>query len=153
MSLHRVGLAGAAVDMKTFHELGTAWRQEAAQLKDKLVKYALRKGMKQFVPTNDAHVRELLYEILKCPVYATTKGGEDAVDKFNLQRIQKEHKKLPVIDQLVAFNKADKLASTWYGVEGKNSKSVSSLIRPLGADGAAELGLLHNWIFPLRTRT
>ena len=157
MSLHRVGLAGAAVEMKTFHRLGKEWQQEAAMLKDKIVKFALRKGMEQFSPTNDNQVRELLFDKMKLPSYGKTKTGERAVDKFNLQRIQNEHKKIPFIDNLIAFNQSDKLASTWYGVEGRNSKSVQSLIQPLlggsAGTGKDDLGLLHNWIFPLRTRT
>ncbi len=170
MSLHRVGLAGAAVDMKLFHKLGKQWTQDAARLKDVVTKMALRKGMKQFVPTNDSHIRELLYEKLEWPVLQKTKNGDDAVDKNTFKRllmdapdtIGKDGAKL--LHALMDYNSADKLGSTWYGkpdADGKQkahrAMSVAQLIQPVsrrsGRAAQDDIGLLHFWIFPLRART
>lgn len=155
MSLHRVGLAGAAVDIPTYQRLKQEWTQDAATLHDKLVKYALRHGMEQFVATNDEHVRELIYDRLGYPILHTTKKDhKPAVDKPTLKRLLQEHKKSVFIDNLIAFNAVDKLASTWAGRDDgkkKARKSIGELIVPV--PGKDDLGLLHFWIFPLRART
>ncbi len=155
LSLHRVGLAGAAVNLPVFHKLGKKWRQDAAKLQDQITKFALRKGMKQFRPTNDSDIRELIYKYLKYPVLdKTAKDHLPAVSKPVLQKLLKEHHKSDFIDSLIECNQKDKLASTWYGKDdGKpnRKKSVASLIQPI--PNRRDLGLLHFWIFPLRART
>lgn len=154
MSLHRVGLAGAAVDLKRFHKLGKEWTRTAKEKQDRLVKFALRQGLAEFKPTNDNHIRELLYEKLKFPVLnKTKKGTASAVDKATLKRLLEEHEDSKFIRDLIDFNAADKLASTWYGRndDKKRKKSVGELIRPIPQRD--DLGLLHFWIFPLRART
>jgi DNA polymerase I-like protein with 3'-5' exonuclease and polymerase domains len=67
-TLHRVGLAGAGVNLGRFHRLGTEWHSQGEKLRAKLIRYAHRHGVTEFAPTNDNHVRELLYEKLKLPV-------------------------------------------------------------------------------------
>lgn len=156
MALHRVGLAGAAINLKTFHKLGKGWRDEAARLRDSITRFAHRKGMGEFVPTNDEHLRELLYERLELPVYSYTRKDHKAqVDKGTLKRLLKEEGDNKFIDDLLKFNQVDKLASTWYGregdVKGNRKPSVGDLIQPIPGD--RKLGLLHFWIFPLRART
>lgn len=155
MSLHRVGCAGAGVDRAMYAQLGSEWTQEATQLHDKLVKYALRKGMAQFNATNDAHSREMIYERLGYPTIVLTKEDKlPAVDKGTLLRLMKEGKPSPFIENLIAFNGYDKLLSTWIGKDDgkkKKRKSVGELIVPV--PGKDALGLLHFWIFPLRART
>jgi len=152
MSLHRVGLAGAGVDIPMYQQLKQQWSQDAARLHDKLMKLALRKGMKQFVATNDSHIREVIYDKLKFPVLVKTKkDGLPAVDKPTLKRLLKEHGKSEFIDTLIEFNAVDKLSSTWAGREDskKKRKSIGELIVPV----SDVLGLLHFWVFPLRART
>jgi len=159
MSLHRVGLAGAAVDLKEFHRLGKRWTRESMQKGDELVKFALRKGMAEFKPTNDNHLRELLYDRLKYPVLAFSDTGQAKVDKATLKRILEEHKDCAFIQKLLEYNTADKLASTWYGRDdGKKRKpSVAELIVSLPERYPRavtdNIGLLHFWIFSLRART
>jgi DNA polymerase I-like protein with 3'-5' exonuclease and polymerase domains len=159
MSLHRVGLAGAAVDLKQFNKLGTEWTRDATQRGAWLQTYALRKGLKEFAPTNDSQIRELLYEKLHFPVVKETKQGLPSVDKATLKQLVKEHKKSPFIDNLIAFNSVDKLASTWYGkADGKKRrKSVRDLLvaipKPHAKSIQDDIALLHFWIFPLRART
>ena len=154
MSLHRVGLAGAAVDLKEFHKLGKKWTRSATEKRDRLTKYALKHQMKEFSPTNDNQIRELLYERLGYPIFATSrKSGKPKVDKATLKRILNEHEESPFIKDLLEFNSVDKLSSTWYGKadDAKRKKSVGALIQPI--PHSTLLGLLHFWIFPLRART
>lgn len=162
LSLHRVGLAGAAVNLRAFHKLGKQWQQDAARIQDRLTKFALRHGMKQFRPTNDEDIRAVVYKKLGYPIISkTAKSALPAVDKPTLLRLQKEHKKSPFISDLIEYNTKDKLASTWYGKNdkpGKRRKSVGELIVPVSRGEAARsnrpgIGLLHFWIFPLRART
>ena len=159
MSLHRVGLAGAAVDLKAFHKLGKSWTRTAKEKHDRIVKYALKQGMKEFHPTNDNHLRELLYERLKYPILKETKSGLAGVDKATLKRIINEHDDSKFLKELLEFNTADKLASTWYGKDDgkKRKKSVGELLVALPERPAStirqDISLLHFWIFPLRART
>lgn len=151
-SLHRVGLAGAAVHQAAFHKLGKAWKAEAAGLHDQLVKFAHKKGMGEFKPTNDDHIRELLFKKLKLPVLTKTQKTHEAkVDKGTLLALLKEHKAPPIVQTLIDFNGVDKLASTWYGSEGAKKKSVGELIVPI--PGNKDTGLLHMWILALRAKT
>jgi len=159
MSLHRVGLAGAAIDLKEFHRLGKKWTRESKQKGDELIKFALRKGMKEFAPTNDNHLRELLYDRLKYPIFAESETGQAKVDKATLYRILEEHEKSPFIEKLLEYNTADKLASTWYGRDDdkKRRPSVATLMVPIPERTARVvkkgIALLHLWIFSLRART
>jgi DNA polymerase I-like protein with 3'-5' exonuclease and polymerase domains len=157
MSLHRVGLAGAAINLPRFHKLGKEWQREAAKAKDLLVKSALRHGMKEFVPTNDGHIRQLLYEKLQYPIVERTeKDNVPKVDKQTITILLKQYPKdgdKQVLQRLLDFNSVDKLASTWYGrpeAKAGSRKSVSDLIHPTPTKS---LGLLHNWINPLGART
>ena len=155
MSLHRVGLAGAAVNLKQFHKQGKAWKAEAEKLRTGLVQYAHRHGVNPFSPTNDDHIRELLFKKLKLPVLEKTEKDRLAkVDKANLKKLLEEHDAPKFVQNLLDFNSVDKLASTWYGTENKSAnrkKSVAELICEIPGNNL--LGLLHFWIFPLRART
>ena len=155
MSLHRMGLAGAAVNRKTYVDLGTQWTQEAAQLHDKLMKMALRAGMTQFSATMDEHVREMIYDRMGYPVLVKTrKDKSPAIDKPTLKRLLSEHKPSQFIDDFITFNTVDKLLSTWIGKADRKKnarKSVGELIEPV--PGKPGLGLLHFWVIPLKART
>ena len=155
MSLHRVGLAGAAVNRSTYSTLGKEWTQESKKLGDQLTRYALRKGMTQFTPTNDEHVREVIYQKLGYPVIVRTEEDNlPAVNKPTLLRLMKEEGESGFIKSFIEFNGYDKLLSTWIGKDDgkkRKRKSVGELIVPV--PGRDDLGLLHFWIFPLRART
>jgi len=155
MSLHRVGLAGAAVDRGTYAALSKQWTQEAAMLHDKLMKQALKAGMTQFSATMDEHAREMIYDRLKYPVLVKTrKDNLPAIDKPTLKRLLKEHGDSPFINDFIAFNAVDKLLSTWIGKADRKKnarKSVGELIEPI--PGRKDLGLLHCWVIPLKART
>lgn len=154
MSLHRVGLAGAGVDLAKYKALGEQWTKDAARLNDTLTKFALTHGMKSFTPTNDTDIRRMLYRKLEYPILAKTrKDGLPAVDKPTLKRLMREHKESQFIKDLIEFNGVDKLLSTWIGKADRKStrKTVGQLIQPIPKRD--DLGLLHFWVFPLRART
>ena len=155
MSLHRMGLAGAAVNKKTYSDLSKQWAREAAQLNDKLTKQALMAGMTQFSATNDDHVREMIYQRMGYPVLVKTKKDKSsAIDKPTLKRLMNEHKESQFIEDFIAFNSVDKLLSTWIGKEDRKKnarKSVGELIEPI--PGNSKLGLMHCWAIPLKART
>jgi len=154
MSLHRVGLAGAAIDMNTFHKLGRGWQLESRRFADILTRFAHKKGMKEFFPTNDDHLRTLLYDKIGFPVkFHTPKTHVPKVDKLALQTMltvaedRSDHK---LIENLMHFNTIDKLASGWYESKSKR-KSLKDLIELHPRD--KYMGLLHFQIFPLKART
>jgi len=155
ISLHRIGLAGAAMDLKAFHKAGKAWKAEAEELRTRLVKFAHRKGMSAFSPTNDDHIRELLYKKLKLPVLEyTAKDHEAKVDKGNLKKLLKEYDGHEIIQTLLDFNGVDKLASTWYGTDKVSKTRKASVLELIKAIPNNKLkGLLHFWIMALRART
>jgi len=139
MSLHRIELAGVAIDRKKFTEFELNLRAEAEQYKDKLMKLAMSHGMTSFSPTVDADIRELLFNKLKLPVVKKTKKGNLAsVDKTTLE----QYSGRPEVDPLIAFNKADKALST-------NITGVSPLITPVDE----RLGWLPVHINPLGAKT
>jgi len=151
MTLHRIGLAGAAVNMDRFHKLGKSWQLEAGKARDLIARSAHRYGMKTFSPTNDNDLRTLIYKKMGLPVKFTTPTAHlPQVNKVALEDVKGSTSKAGVrlIEQILHFNEVDKLASTWY--ESKSArKSLKDLIEP----GPSGLGLLHNWIFALKART
>jgi len=155
MSLHRVGLAGAAIDMRLLHRLGKGWQLEAKKAGDYLTRAAHRRGLKVFSPTNDNNLRALLYEKIGFPVkWRTPKAHVPKVDKNALKLMletaedRADHK---LVKELIHFNQVDKLASTWYEAKKSARKSLKDLIE-LDAKHPG-LGLLHFWIIPLKART
>lgn len=108
-SLHRVELAGVYIDMPTILSMESELQQSRDYFKHKLTTKAHTLGMASFNPTNDTDIRDLLYKKLKLPVLKTTKkGGLAAVDKTTL----KQHLDVPVVQDLLEFNKVDKALST-----------------------------------------
>ncbi len=151
MTLHRVGLAGAAVNMQRFHRLGKGWQMEASKERDLIVKQAHTLGMKEFSPTHDKHLRVLLYKKLKLPItFRTEVTHEPQVNKVALEQFKDDPRAGKLVSRILHFNEIDKLASTWYESKSKR-KSLKELIVP-GPEGSG-LGLLHNWIFALKART
>lgn len=151
MSLHRVGLAGAAIDMKLFYKLGKGWQLEAKKAGDYVTRAAHRHGMKVFSPTNDDDLRKLLYGKMKYPVkWYTKKTRVPKVDKLALKTMLNYPGDKKLINELTHFNEVDKLSSGWF--ESKSTrKSVKDLIEVM--PHRPDLGLLHFWIIPLKART
>lgn len=145
MTLHRIGLAGAAVHTKKFHKLGKSWLLETKRLGDLVTRKALKLGMKEFVPTNKNHVRKLVYKKMKLPiVFYTRKTKLPAVDKLALE----QHKDKKLIRLLLKYGAVQKLASTWYDSKVKNRKSLKDMIVPFpsGLKDKVQKSLLRFWI-------
>lgn len=139
MSLHRIRHAGVYIDAQKFQELETRLDMERHRAKDLLTKKAQALGMTDFQPTNDGHIRELLYERMGLPVTKTTrKNSLAAVDKVTLKQFDREEVKL-----LLAFNSADKAYTT-------NIEGLKELVQPTGRRWALYLPVNIN---PLGART
>ena len=157
MCLHRVGLAGAAVDMELFYKLGHEWKDEAMKMADLLKREAMTSGYyaftgEEFSPTNDNHIRVVLYNLLKLkPIKKTAKTKKPCVDRFVLAEHAEAGSQFAA--NLIAFNKVDKLASTWIGGSKTKRKSLAELIELGPLETKHNYGLLHFWINPLGART
>lgn len=135
-TLHRVELAGMMIDTPLFEELAAKYRGDAERSRDLLVKEAMSLGMTEFVPTNDDHLRTLLFEKLKLPPGRKTDGGEFSVDKAVL----KPYLNHPVVKLVSEFNRADKFHSVnFQGIRGlmtdidADTRWLPLNINPLGA--------------------
>jgi uracil-DNA glycosylase family 4 len=117
MSLHRIYLAGAFVDMKALHGMGKRLQAEANRTKELLERAAAKHRIEEFVPTNTDHLRVLLFKKLKLKPLAKTSTGLPQVDKTLL----KEYAHVPEVKHLVEFKKSHKMLSTWYGSEDRKT--------------------------------
>lgn len=142
MSLHRIYLAGAYVDMKAFHAMGDRLKADASRTRELLERAAAKHRMENFAATNTEHLRELLFKKLKLkPIgkraHGYTSTGLAKVDKTLL----KQYADVPEVKNLVEFKRAHKLLSTWYGTEDRKSGAppLVEVVEPAGKD----LGLLR----------
>ena len=103
--LERLNLSGAVIDMDKFDALDADLSIKLLQARDILTKSAAQAGVESFSPTNDGHIRELLYERLGLPVISKTKGGLPSVDKNTLKQLGDN----AVLQYLIGFNRLDKL--------------------------------------------
>lgn len=148
MTLRRVYLAGAAVDMKTFNERGETLRLNVERLGDLLVKHARQHGMTEFSPTNDHHVRDLVYNKLALTSDRKTEKGLPAVDKHTLKAMKHD-----LVNDLLAYRKDRKLLGVWYGTPDRKSKR-EPLAKLLEASAESEaVGVLRFRLRTLGTRT
>jgi DNA polymerase I-like protein with 3'-5' exonuclease and polymerase domains len=115
MSLHRIRHAGVYIDREKLASMGTELLADREMARDKLTKLAFSHGMAEFIPTNDGHIRELLFKRLKLPVTKKTKTSKlPAVDKVTLKQFSDK----PEVKTLLEFNKADKAYTV--SIEGLN---------------------------------
>ena len=139
LTLHRMGLAGAAINLSELNSLTNQWKSLSFQSYDLLQKEAFKYGLAGFEPTNDNHIRELLYKklLLKPPV-KTKKTNKPSVAKPSLLKLNH-----PICNLIVRYNKYNKLASTWAG--DKFSEYIDII--------DDETGLMHFWLNPSKART
>lgn len=139
--LERVSLAGAVVDLDRFTRLKGSYEQQVTRLEDELKKAAAAQGMGEFSPSNDNHIRELLYKHLDLPVTRRTSKQKAGVDKLTLKGLGNE-----VADKLVEYSKWEKLLSV-------NGTGLGELLRPCGVIDGRPAGWLPFHINPLGART
>lgn len=133
MVLHRLSCAGAFLDRHDFEEVKKNTLREHAEITDKLVKAAALVGMTSFSPTNDHHLRELLYDRLGLPVLdRTLKTKEPSVTKPVLRLLaeQTEGGARGLVEALLQFSVVDKIRTTY--VEGVEGLTTASELRGKG---------------------
>lgn len=150
-TLHRVELAGMTVDLNRFEALGKELEGEMLAARDQLDKIAVAAGMTEaFSPSNDGHIRTLLYERLGLPVLGRT-------ETTGLPSVSKDVLRLPglvdhpAVQALLRYNAAEKLFST--NIEGLREylRPMPCLSTPDG--GIVPLALLPIHLNPLGART
>lgn len=147
-TLSRISLAGAFIDTARLEAIGADLQSTMIATRDVLTKTALAAGMTTFSPTNDNHIRELLFERFNLPVLSKTAGSRQAsVDRPTLLQHLDSGATIRSLDDgatesgdagvsgaasagdcirtLLAYNKADKQHSV-------NVEGLSSLLRPAG---------------------
>jgi DNA polymerase I-like protein with 3'-5' exonuclease and polymerase domains len=145
MLLERVGLSGAVVDLDVLRTLDTQYRLERDQARDALVKLAGMAGVDGFSPTNDDHIRTLLFDTLKLESSAKTPSGKASVDKAVLKQLATRDGGSDAVRFLLQFNRADKL----YTVNVSGVWKAMGTTHP-GCDGT---GYVPFRINPLGART
>jgi DNA polymerase I-like protein with 3'-5' exonuclease and polymerase domains len=141
-TLDRTRLAGAMVDMTAFSGMRAGLQEDMKNSLVPLLEAAAAEGMTEFAPTNDNHIRELLYERLHLePIRFTRKSKQPSVDKVSLKALDHEVAKL-----LLAYNKAEKLESV-------NGIGLYNLISLAGQLNDQPVGYLSFNINPLGART
>jgi DNA polymerase I-like protein with 3'-5' exonuclease and polymerase domains/uracil-DNA glycosylase len=111
-TLRRIFHTGAYVDLAYTKKITGEFFADSSKAKRKLLAFASRYGMNEFSPTNDNHLRELLFE--HCGLEATEKTKTTGVASVN-KTFLKNNSKSEVVKTLLEFNTADKRHST-YGV-------------------------------------
>ena len=139
--LDRVSLSGAIVDLERLgkhrQDLESVLQREG----DLLSRAATQAGMTEFSPTNDNHLRELLYNKLGLEPQGRTPKRLPSVDKKNLLRLNH-----PITRQIIDYNKAEKLYSV-------NVYGLAKFLRPCGGLDNASRAVLAFHINPLGART
>lgn len=141
-TLSRLTLAGAFVDRARFEDMGQLLETDLLHRRDLLAKAAAAAGMSEFVPTNDGHIRGLLFGKLGLPVLGRTpKDKLPSVDKVTLTNLDHD-----VARVLIDYNKAEKLYSV-------NVKGLRDLLHSAGSIDGVPVSLLSFNINPLGART
>lgn len=136
-TLRRIYHVGARVDEAYFKTLTRGFARDAAKAKQALHILAGRMGFTEFSPTNDNHLRDILFQRYKLKAEEFTKStGLPSVNKTFL----KKHKEHEFVKALLEFNVHDKRSSTYGGgLADKFSLSPAGYpvlrfrINPLGA--------------------
>lgn len=104
----RVELTGAMIDTQRYRDLREEIGRELFVSEDRLQKIARAAGMTEFSPTNDGHLRDLLYNRLHLPILdRTAKAKLPSVGKGVLTQLD-----APAATILLEYNRLQKLAST-----------------------------------------
>ena len=122
MTLHRMTLAGSIVDKTTYHNIAQSVENQRNNLLDKLKKAGALLGKGNFDPSNDHHLRAVLYDTLAIPITSRTpKAKLPSVDRATLESLVECNRggTKGFLEALVEFSKVDKLYTTY--TEGLNS--------------------------------
>ena len=140
--LERLRMTGAMVDLADFETMKGDLEVKKNRAADMLAKAAAQYGMPDFSPTNDNHIRELLYDKLGLEIQGRTKKAKlPSVDAVTLKNLDHDIPRL-----LLEHNRSEKLWSV-------NGEGLSGLIRPCGVVDGRAVGWLPFRINPLGART
>jgi uracil-DNA glycosylase family 4 len=146
-TLERLTLAGAFVDMDRFEVLSRQYHMDMMRSTDELTKLAAMHGVEGFSPSNDGHIRSLLYDKLGVPVTERTKKGKASVAKLTLKNLADQMTdKADILNLLVDYSKSEKLWRI-------NAKSLGELLTPIGQLDGTPVSWLPFNINPLGART
>ena len=140
-TLARLTLVGSVVSLPTLGTLGGVYQARLLRATDLLSKAAHTAGMEEFSPTNDGHLRELLYKRLKLPILHRTPTRRPAVDKATLTQLDHDVARL-----LVEYSQADKLYTV-------NVEGLKKFLHPCGTVEGEEVAWLAFNFNPLGART
>ena len=144
-TIDRVCLAGLVVDLAEFDRRAIATATRVEGLAARLAEAAAEAGMLVFAPTNDNHIRSLLFEHLALEPPARTKTGLASVDKTTLRELGH-----PTADLLLEFSEWDKVQTTAFvGKPGGKANPIAALLHRYGPTR----GYLPLHINPLGART
>lgn len=113
-TMHRMGLAAARVNVPYYKKVRDEQQMILKRQDSKLVRIAHSYGMSEYSPTNDNHIRELIYTHLGKPVTELTeKGQQPKVDKITLNQYIED----PTVALQMEYNVTQKLSSSLDGLE------------------------------------
>jgi len=141
-TLERMSLTGAFVDLNVLNALRASQETQLLALSDQLSKAAWAAGMTEFKPTNDNHIRDLLYTRLGLSIPGKTDTGLASVSKESLRNLPPHH----VVETLLKYNAIEKLHST-------NVVGLDRYLRPVGTVADTPVALLPFHFNPLGART
>jgi uracil-DNA glycosylase family 4 len=145
MSLKRVELAGAFISMETFGKFAKETESKMKELAAQIKAIARSKGMKEFEPSNDHHLRELIFKRMKLTATRFTDKNQEKVDKLTLKSFAKKHKYFPL---QLEYNKYEKLFTTYCeSLRGKFQPASPTVV------GGVPVMWLPTRINPLGART
>ena len=135
-TVHRLGLAGGTLEENRFLEFCQSTEANTTALRKQLRAIAGSAGMTVFDPSNDHHIRELLFKRMSFPVGGRTPTGLPKVDAETLAELSHS-----VTDLLCRYSEWDKLQTTY-------AAGLQTLARPHG-----DMLWLEWHINPLGART
>jgi DNA polymerase I-like protein with 3'-5' exonuclease and polymerase domains len=117
LSMERIRLARAYVDMPAYEAWAATVRKDHQVQKEIVTKMAWKRGMKEFSPTKPADVRTLFYTKMRLPIEYRTPKGLPAVTKSFLYRYRHE---IPEVNEVCKFRSLDKTLTTYVtGIKDK----------------------------------
>jgi DNA polymerase I-like protein with 3'-5' exonuclease and polymerase domains len=122
MVLHRMTMAGSIVDRTTYESIAKGVATQRYNLLSKLQRAGALLGEGAFDPTNDYHLRRVLFGALDLPVLERTRKAKlPSVDRPTLATLAESATggTKGFLDALVEFSRVDKLHTTY--TEGLNN--------------------------------
>ncbi len=142
LALERMAIAGAIVDSNEFGQIAGGLDSTLRRTSTMLVTLAAQHDINPFSPTNDNHLRKLLFEKLGLRPLSRTATGLPSVKQADLKLMDHE-----VVQAILEYNRVQKLYSV-------NVEGMGELLKPVGVRGdGLPIQYLPFHINPLGART